>query len=63
MVNNTNNVWRLFWTLIHQWFSATFLHFYIVHIILIFRKEKKDNDKTNEQGKFRNLIYKKRKEK
>jgi hypothetical protein len=53
MVNNTNNVWRLLWTLIHEWFQATFLHFFIVHTILIFRKNN-NNDRNNEQGKFEN---------
>ncbi|CAF0923977.1 unnamed protein product [Adineta steineri] len=37
MVNSSNNVWRLFWTLIHEWFCDTFIHLYIVHTILVFR--------------------------
>jgi len=50
MVNNTNNVWRLLWNLIHEWFHATFLHLFIVHTILIFRK-----DNNNEPGKVESL--------
>jgi hypothetical protein len=52
MVRNTNNVWRLLWTLIHEWFYATFIHFYLIHTIVIFRNNKnKDHDRTNEQSK------------
>ena len=52
MVNNTNNVWRLLWTLIHKWFYTTFIHFYIIHMIFIFRKNKnKDNDTPDEKSK------------
>lgn len=55
MVNTTNNVWRLLWSLIYQWFYTILLHFCIVHIILIFRKEKNNNNnnKTNEKGKLK----------
>ena len=52
MVNNTNNVWRLLWSFIHEWFYTAFIQFYIIHIILIFRNNKKnDNDKPTEQSK------------
>jgi cbb3-type cytochrome oxidase subunit 3 len=61
MDNNTNNVWRLLWTLLHEWFYATFFHLYIIHTIFIFRKDKKsNNNRTNEQGKFEKLTFKKK---
>ncbi|UJR21474.1 hypothetical protein I4U23_024558 [Adineta vaga] len=34
MANSSSNVWRVFWTLIHEWFCATFIHVYIIHTIL-----------------------------
>jgi hypothetical protein len=46
MVNNSNNVWRLFWTLLHEWFCATFIHLYIIHTILVTR-----NNNDNDHGK------------
>jgi len=49
MVNNTNNVWRLLWTLLHQWFYATLFHFYIICSMFIFRED----NQTNEQGKLK----------
>ncbi|CAF3774387.1 unnamed protein product [Rotaria sordida] len=47
MANNSNNVWRLFWTLIHEWFCATFIHLYMIHTILAFRN---NNQRNNEQA-------------
>jgi hypothetical protein len=47
MVNSSNNIWRDFWTLIHEWFYATCVHLYLIHTILVFR-----NNDNNNQGKF-----------
>ncbi|CAF3382955.1 unnamed protein product [Rotaria sp. Silwood1] len=47
MANNSNNVWRLFWTLIHEWFCATFIHLYIIHTILAFCN---NNQRNNERA-------------
>lgn len=45
MVNsNTKNVWRLLWTLIHEWFSGTLVHLYLMHKILVSRNN--NNNKT-----------------
>ena len=58
MGNNTNNVWRLLWTLIHQWFYATVIRFYMIHLIFIFRNNKnKDNDKTNGHKSKSNISF------
>ncbi|CAF1311226.1 unnamed protein product [Adineta ricciae] len=34
MANSSSNVWRVFWTLIHEWFCAAFIHLYIIHTLL-----------------------------
>lgn len=47
MANNSDNIWRLFWTLIHEWFCATFIHLYIIHTIILFRT----TQSRNRQGK------------
>ncbi|CAF2578240.1 unnamed protein product [Rotaria sp. Silwood2] len=57
MTNNSNNVWRLFWTLIHEWFCATFIHLYIIHTILAFRNNN-NNQRNNERGKLDRYIIK-----
>ncbi|CAF0835633.1 unnamed protein product [Rotaria sordida] len=58
--NNTNNVWRLLWTLIHEWFSATFIHLCIMHTILVFQNNNHShnhnhnhNGRNNRQGKLK----------
>ncbi|CAF4594767.1 unnamed protein product [Rotaria socialis] len=44
MTNNANNVWRLFWTLIDEWFCAAFIHIYIIRTILAFRSDDQTNN-------------------
>jgi len=58
MVSKTNNVWRLFWTLIHEWFCTTFIHLYIIHTILVFRNNNNNNNRRNNNGGKQNIyIY------
>jgi hypothetical protein len=45
MVNNSNNAWRLFWTVIHEWFCETFIRLYIIHTILVFRENNRSKSK------------------
>jgi hypothetical protein len=35
MTNNMNDVLRLLWTLVHEWFYATFVHLYVIHTLLV----------------------------
>ena len=49
MVNSSNNVWCLFWTLIYEWFYATFIRLHIIHTILVLRG---NNQRDNEESKL-----------
>ena len=49
MVNNSTSMWRLFWTLINEWFCTTFIQLYIIHTFLIFRN---NNNNHHNQGKL-----------